>query len=362
MKSSTLKLSRLLLAACAAAGLGSGVGLRAQAAPFAPSAPASQEQSKDKPKEAGVKISDGERKAVKKINDAKDFNGKFQAAKEFVQKYPNSPLRQDVAFQIAKAVIEVTDPAQRIAHAESFLNTFTNAGETSILYPALIAAYTDANRVGDAFNAAQTLLETSPNEAFVLYRLALAGTNEAQRGNNKFAQQSAEYGRRAIQLIESNQRPASIDEAEWNSSRNLWLSQLYQSTALLALMSNKAAEALPSLQKAASLNPTDPVTFRLLGDVKDDEYKALVNQYKVASAGAAQDAARKKAEAKLDEVIEMYARSLAQAEGKEQYKPLYDQTRQALETYYKFRHNNSTAGLQEMVNKFKTAPGPQPQP
>ena len=302
MKSSTLKLSRLLLAACAAAGLGSGVGLRAQAAPFAPSAPASQEQSKDKPKEAGVKISDGERKAVKKINDAKDFNGKFQAAKEFVQKYPNSPLRQDVAFQIAKAVIEVTDPAQRIAHAESFLNTFTNAGETSILYPALIAAYTDANRVGDAFNAAQTLLETSPNEAFVLYRLALAGTNEAQRGNNKFAQQSAEYGRRAIQLIESNQRPASIDEAEWNSSRNLWLSQLYQSTALLALMSNKAAEALPSLQKAASLNPTHAVTLLLRG-VENDEYYAALNKHYIATAAGAPHAARHKTEAEQDDEI-----------------------------------------------------------
>jgi hypothetical protein len=62
---------------------------------------------------------------------------------------------------------------------------------------------------------------------------------------------------------------------------------------------------------------------------------------------------RKKAEAKLDEVIELYARVVALTEGKEQFKPMRDQTIQDLTSYYKFRHNNSTTGMQELINKFK---------
>jgi hypothetical protein len=315
---------------------------------------APQDKSKDKPKEA--KVSNDERKAEKKVKDAQGASAKFAAAKEFVQKYPQSSLRPGLTFEVAKAIAEVPDFSQRASLAEQFMNTFTNANETAVVYPVLIGAYVFGGRAEDAFNAASTFLETSPEEAYVLYLLTLAGANEAQRGNTKFLQQSLQYGQKAIGLFEANRRPESVGEAEWNTNKNAWLSQLYQSAALLALSSNKPADAQASLTKAAALTPNDPMVYYVLAGTKNDEYQRLVQQVKIAPAGAAQEAARKTAEAKLDEVIELYARVLALSEGKEQLKPMRDQVIQDMTTYYKFRHNNSTAGMQELINKYKPAP------
>ncbi|HYO62834.1 MAG TPA: hypothetical protein VER08_04175 [Pyrinomonadaceae bacterium] len=317
---------------------------------------ASPAAAQDKPKQEQPKVSNDERKAEKKVKDAQGVAAKFAAATEFVRKHPQSSLRPGIAFELAKAISEVPDLAQRVTHAEQFLNTFTNANETAVVYPVLIGAYVFSGRAEDAFNAAPTLLETTPDEAYVLYLLTIAGANEAQRGNSKFLQQSLQYSQNAIRLFEANQRPASVVEEEWNQNRTTWLSQLYQSSALLALSSNKAADAQAALTKAAALTPNDPMVYYVLAGTKNDEYQKLVQQTKIAPAGAAQDAARKTAEAKLDEVIELYARVLALSEGQERYKPMRDQTLQDMTTYYKFRHNNSTAGMQELINKYKTAP------
>lgn len=307
--------------------------------------------------EKAPKLSDGERKAAQKIVEAKDPDTKMQAVSEFIQKYPQSSLRPEIVKEAAGAIADMQDLAQRITYSQKFLSIFTNASETAIIYPVLIGAYIYSNRSEDAFNAAPALLKTTPDEAYVLYLLTLSGANEAQRGNKKFLEQSTQYSQKAIELFEANKRPLSVSEEEWGKNRTNWLSQLYQSAALLALTNNKSSDAQANLLKAAALTPNDPMIFYVLAGVKNDEYQLLANQFKNA-AGAAQEDARKKAEAKLDEVIEMYARVVALTEGKEQFKQMRDQTLQDLTAYYKYRHNDSTTGMQEFINKYKQPPTP----
>ncbi|HEV2763059.1 MAG TPA: hypothetical protein VGV38_08695 [Pyrinomonadaceae bacterium] len=346
MRFLSLSVARAVVA-CACVGL-------AAVAPRAQQTPAAQ----DKSKQQAVKISGDEKKAEKKFKEAKDLSAKFAAASEFVQKFPASALRQQIAFELVQAITQVRDVPQRITLAENFLNTFSNADETAAVYPMLIGSYVAAGRAEDAFNAASTLLETNPNEAYVLYLLALSGAGEVQRGNRKFEQQTAQYAARAIQLFEANQRPASVGEEEWTKSRNSWLSQLHQSAAVIALTSGKGAEGQASLQKAAALTPNEPQIYYFLAGAKNDEYQQLVQKFKIAPAGPAQEAARKEAEAKLDEVIDLYARVVALTQGNERYKAMHDQTLQDMTAYYRFRHNNSTAGMQELINKYKTPATP----
>ena len=304
------------------------------------------------------KVSEGERKAAQKINDAIDPAAKMQAASEFIQKYPQSSLRPSVANAWAAAITSVQDMAQRVTYAESYLNTFKEASETAAVYPALVEAYVKLNRADDAFNAAPKALAAMPNEAFVLYLVTLAGTNEVQRGNSKHLQQSLQYSQKAIELFEANQRPASVAEGVWSANKSQWLSQLYQSAALLALAGNKSADAQGYLQKAAALTPNDPMIYYMLSRLRNDEYEQIVREYRAKPAGADQEKARKTAEAKLDEVIELYARVLALTEGKEQFKQMHTQMLSDLTTYYKFRHNNSTDGMQALIDKFKTPATP----
>ncbi len=299
------------------------------------------------------KVSDAERKAAQKIDDAKDAAAKIAAASEFVNKYPKSTLRPKIAELLISQISNTQDTAQRISLAESYLGTFSEASETKPIYPVLIEAYINAKRVDDAFNAAAPWLELNPNQADMLYLLSVTGIDEARRQNPKFLKQSEQYGLKAIELIEADKRPESYTVEQWNKNKAAWLPQLYQSMGLLALMSGNTNDALARLQKAVALSPNEPFNYVLLSKIRNDQYMAGAKQLQGVPAGAARTENEKKLIAQLDEVIDLYAHAIGLMEGKPQFKPLQDQLLPDLTSYYKYRHNNSTDGMQELINKYK---------
>lgn len=340
----------VLIAACAC--------LMLAAAAVSPTAAGARDDRQEKPKDnKAAQVSDAERKAATKINEAKDAAVRFQAASDFVQKYPKSTLRAQIAGNVVGHIANVQDVKQRISLAENFMNTFAEASETNLMYPVLIDAYLEAKRVEDGFNAASSWLEANPNEAGVLYILTLAGADEARRNNAKFAQQSQTYGLKAIELIEADKKPATMDAATWSKSKTTWLPQLYQSVGLIQLMSGNATEALPRIQKAMTLNPRDPFNYVLVSGIRNVEYEDMAKQYQAMPAGPSKDSMMKSITAKLDEVIDLYAHAVGLSEGRPEYKPLHDQILEGLQTYYKYRHK-STDGMQQLIDKYKNPPTP----
>jgi tetratricopeptide (TPR) repeat protein len=306
-------------------------------------------QEKDKQE----KVSDAERKAAQKIDDAKDTAAKIAAASEFVNKYPKSALRPKIAQLLVAQISNTQDTAQKISFAESYLGTFSEASETKPIYPVLIESYINAKRVEDAFNAAAPWLEVNPNEADVLYLLSVTGVEEARRQNPKFLKQSEQYGLKAIELIEADKRPESYTVEAWNKDKVIWLPQLYQSIGLLSLLSGNTTDALTRLQKAIALSPNDPFNYVLLSKIKNDQYMAGAQQLKAMPTSDQRTDTEKKLTVQLDEVIDLYAHALGLMEGKPQFKPLHDQLLPDLTNYYKYRHNNTTDGMQELINKYK---------
>lgn len=306
-------------------------------------------QDKSKP----AQVPEAERKAAQKINDAKDPAAKLAAASEFINKYPKSSLRPKIADLFISMISNTQDVAQRITLAESFMNTFTEASEANRMYPILIGSYLTAKRVDNAFSAAAPWLELNPNEVDILYQLAITGADEARRRNPKYVKQSQQYGLKAIELIEADKRPEGISVESWNKNKMIWLPQLYQSVGLLSLLSGNTEDALAKLQKAITLNPSDPFNYVLVGNIKNNQYMAAANQVQAMPAGAARTGAEQKLMAQLDEVIDLYAHAIGLMEGKPQYQPLHDQLLPDMANYYKYRHNNSTTGMQDLINKYK---------
>jgi tetratricopeptide (TPR) repeat protein len=356
--SSTIRLSASATCAALFASVCVVAAPSARVTTFMFAAPVASAQEKDKAKESGPKASDAERKAAQKVKDAKDAAAKFQAASDFVQKFPKSSLRPAIVDIIVDQIANTQDAAQRSSLAENFMNTFAEASEANLMYPILIDSYVAAKRTEDAFNAAATWLESNPNETGVLAVLALVGTDEAQRGNTKFAGQSRQYGLKAIELIEANKKPANMEAATWEKNKAAWLPQLYQATGLHSLMNNNAPDAMMRLQKALSLNPNDPLTYYLMGTIKNDAYTIAAKQFQLMPAGAAKVDAQTKINVQLDEIIDLYAHSIGLTEGKTQFQALHDQLMQDLTSYYKFRHNNSTDGMQKLIDKYKTPATP----
>ena len=136
------------------------------------------------------------------------------------------------------------------------------------------------------------------------------------------------------------------------------LPSLYQSLGLMHLVSGAKPEAVVSYTKAAELAPTDPFSALMLAELLNDSYQTSARNYQKMQSGPAKDEELKKTQTLLDRVIEAYAHSVALSEGNANYASVRQQHMQDLETYYKYRHNGSTTGLQELINKYKPAAKP----
>jgi tetratricopeptide (TPR) repeat protein len=310
-------------------------------------------QDKDKGKDQKPQISEGEQKALTKIETAPDAAAKIQAVTEFAKKYPKSTQRAKVITYTLGEINKAPDSAQQITLLEGMVSVFKEPTDADIINPFLIDAYIKANRTDDAFRVASASISKNPNDIAMMTQITLVGVEQAKSKNTKYVQQSMQYGAKAIELIETGKKPESMEEARWTDYQTKWLPQLYQSVGLLALMTNNKAEAKAKLDKALALNPNDPFTFVLLGTMVEADYEKFAEQHKAQSPGPLKDELLNQAHGKMDEIIDLYAHAVALSEGKPEYKNLHDQILEALQTYYKYRHKGSTDGLQQLTDKYK---------
>jgi hypothetical protein len=326
------------------------------AAPSALAAPAYSSGSytaQEKNKDQKSQISEGEQKALNKIEAAPDPAAKMQAIAEFANKYPKSTQRAKVISYSLGEINKIPDAAQRIALMEKMLTVFKEPTDADLVNPFLIDAYIKADRIDDAFRVASTAISKNPNDVASMTQMTMVGVEQAKRQNPKYAQQSLQYGTKAIELIEAGKRPEQMDEAAWGEYQTRWLPQLYQSLGMLSMMMNNKEEARTRLEKAASLNANDPFTFLLLGSLVEEDYRKFAEQHKAQSPGPLKDELLNQAHGKMDQVIDLYAHAVALSEGKPEYQKLHDQLLEALQTYYKYRHSGSNNGLQQLIDKYK---------
>ena len=144
----------------------------------------------------------------------------------------------------------------------------------------------------------------SPNDVALLTQMTIIGVDQARNKNPKFVPQSVKYGALAIELIETNKKPESMDAAAWTDYQTRWLPTLYQYLGLVSLMSNEKDEARARLQKASEINANDPYNYMYLGILANQEYQQLAEEHKKVGSGPLKEESLKVAQAKMDEVIE----------------------------------------------------------
>jgi hypothetical protein len=215
--------------------------------------------------------------------------------------------------------------------------------------------YTTAGRLDDSFRIADLQLKKNPNDVTLLTQMTLLGIDQARSKNPKYVPQSVKYGAVAIELIETNKKPESMEAAAWTEYQTRWLPLLYQYLGLVSLMSNERDEAKVRLQKSAEINANDPLTFMYLGILVNQEYQQLAEEHKKVGDGPLKADSLKAAQAKMDEVIELFAHFVALSEGNAQLKPAHDQVLADLTSYYQYRNKGSKEGLDQLIAKYKKA-------
>ena len=295
---------------------------------------------------------------LKAIAAAPDPAAKLKAVEALIKKHPRTPVRERVARQTADQIADIKDAAQKVTLAQQYGGIFTEPAEQKMIGPILIDAFAGANRFDEAFASGAEFLKQNPDSLMILVQLVEIGTEQAKLKNAKFIPQSLQYGAHAVELVEADKKPEEMDDAGWKSYKSTGLPSLYQSMGLMNLVKGDRTEAKARLTKAAELTPTDPFNYLLITGILNDEYQAAAQHYQASANGPAKDEELKKVLATLDSVIDSYAHTIALAEGNERLAAVRKQYLEDLEAYYKYRHNNSTAGMQQLIDKYKVPAKP----
>jgi tetratricopeptide (TPR) repeat protein len=309
--------------------------------------------AQDKPQQEQPKVSKDEANLAKKLQEGSDVAAKMKLTEKFIKEFPNSSIREQVARYIAGQIGTVSDANQKSALLDSYAKVFTKPAEADYVAPLQIEGFTKLKRYDEAFKLGGEYLSRVSGDLLIRLHLVIEGSNLARAGNNKYSAQTRDFALKAIEIIESGKKPTEMTDADWALAQTGWLAQFYQSLGFLESAAGNNSEALKNFEKAAKIDGKDVNNWAMMGFITNQNYQDLAQKYTLAS-GSEQAELRKKAEAELDKVIELYARVVAMTEGVAAQANLNSQVRGDLENYYKYRHNNSTDGLQALIDKYKT--------
>jgi len=276
---------------------------------------------------------------------------KLAAAEDFINKFPASSARIKVAELVANDLYKVSNPAAAIILVERANKIFTTDQEREVFNPVTLESYANANRFDEAFKLADQILQKNPDDIHTLVKMTSAGSLEAKKRERQHVSIALEYGNRAIALIEADKRTAGTSDEKWSELKGA-LGQLYQDTAILCLANGNTEEAKTRLMKAATLKPTEPSNYALLGRVINADYAQQLTAYESMPESRAKEETKKRMEGLVDKMIDAYARSAALSTGRPEYQKLLQQVIPDLTSYYKYRYQ-STKGLQQLINKYR---------
>jgi len=210
-----------------------------------------------------------------------------------------------------------------------------------------------------AFELGKQILAEEPDNLRVLIDLSNAGYASRKVETNNA--DTLAYAKKAIELIESGKAPEN-----WTpyKSKDEALGYLYYTVGLLNAQKNPA-EGLTSVIKAAQfqgeISKLASTYAFIAGAYEAGQYAKLYADYKAKFEGKDESPESKLALENINQVvdrmIDAYARAVALA-GNDPQKAVW---MESLTTWYKFRHNQSDAGLTEMIASVMSKPLP-PEP
>jgi hypothetical protein len=229
-------------------------------------------------------------------------------------------------------------------------------------------------KYAEAFALGKEILADDPENLRVIIDLGYSGFHLAAPAtkNESFNTDSLTYSRKAIQMIESGKVPESLDgkNLPWApfKGKDDTLAYLYHGVGRLLLKTNPT-EALTALIKAVQYD-TDlkkaPLEYYFIAAAYETgPYPKMSADYEAKFKDKPESPEQKLALANIEQVIDRmidaYARAVALAGNNPTYAANKKDWMEALTTWYKYRHNQSETGLNEMIASVLSKPLP-PEP
>ena len=279
----------------------------------------------------------------------------------------NRQADQAKAYDAAKKYLacpagEVTEASQKIV---DYLKKWVGAyeeGSRKIEYRKKL--YNDKQYV-EAYALGKDILNAEPENLKVLVDLGASGYLVGPLNNAALSAEAVAHARKALQLLESGK---TLDDWEPLTGKDVAVAYLNYTIGALTLQ-NDPGNALKNLIKAAQFETPlkkSPFTFAYIaGAYETGPYAKLSEEYTRLYKDKEETPESKLALANIhqlvDRMIDGYARAVALAGSDAKFtaqKPIWQES---LTTWFKFRNNNVTDGMNELVAGILAKPLP-PEP
>jgi hypothetical protein len=265
--------------------------------------------------------------------------------------------RQRQAYEAAKEYInrfnESTD--KYLPEMRRFVSEYERVLRQYDLY----TNYTSKNYV-KVFEMGRSILTADPDNFYVLSVLSEAGYDESRSGKTALDDESAGYTKRAIEVLEGGKVTKTDPFSNAETARG------FLNFALGWFIRTKdPVEAAAAFRTAASTESsykTNAITYNLLGNtLLKGEYTKLSTEYNEKFGNKPpspeQEAMLSRIVKVGDRIVDAYARAVALTTQPEQQEGKAKMLAQ-LTNLYKGFHNNSDAGLSELIASVLSKPLP----
>ncbi len=264
---------------------------------------------------------------------------------------------QKVAYELAQEFLRKfgADDDQYVKAVRKFVGLY-EANERNVGFGQAVVA----KDYPKAFEFGRQILNHEPDNFSIRVELVQAGYLSYKAGNPSLNAESIAFAKQALQLIDANKVTNPAPMATIEDARGYlnfawgWL-----------LHSTSPAEAAPILLtalKSSAAYKSDSTTYYLLGTaIFNGEYQQLYTEYKDKYAGKDESPEQKALLERLNRVGEKAIDALARAVAlstKPEQQEFKKKVQAQLTDIYKDLHNNSDAGLNELIAGVLAKPLP----
>jgi hypothetical protein len=275
---------------------------------------------------------------------------------------------QAKAFELAKkylacpAPAEVNEAQQKII---DFLKKWTTAYEAGMVKITFTDELYNKKNYPKAYELGRQILAKEPDNLKVLIDLGANGYVVAPLNNQQLNTESLDYARKALQQLESGKQPETWEPL---AGKDAAIAYLNFTIGTLTLEKDPA-NALKNLIKAAQFETPlkkSPFTYAYIAAAYETgAYAKQSDAYKATYGGKDETPESKLALANINQLVERmidgYARAVALAGSDAQFAKQKPVWLESLTTWYKYLHNNSDAGMNELIAGIVAKPLP-PEP
>jgi hypothetical protein len=299
------------------------------------------------------------------VQDQCTTEGKNALYKVFLD---NRKTDQDKAYDAAKKYLACPAPAEVDAAQQAiidYLKKFVGQYEDAtkkIRFRTLL--YND-KKYPEAYALGKEILAAEPENLKVLVDLGANGYLVGPLNNASLSGEALAYAKRALQQLEAGK---TIDDWQPLASKDVAVAYLNYTVGALSLATDPS-NALKNLIKAAQFETPlkkSPYTYAYIaGAYETGPYAKLSKEYKDLYSGKDETPESKLALANINQIIDRmidgYARAVALAGTDASFSQPKAVWSESLSTWYKYRNNNATTGMDQLVAGILSKPLP-PEP